>query len=331
MDKLINARHLRQAWPLALLLSLCACGPSDKNQALGTLERDRVVLKATAAEIILAEPAREGTQVKKGQLLVQLDDTQARAQLARAQAALANAIAIQTKLRHGARAEDIAATQAQLDSAQARLAQAAANFDRVAALSKQKMVGQAELDLARSTRDTAKAELHRAQQNLLLLTNGTRPEDLAAADAQVAEAEANVALETSRLNQLSVIATRDGLLDRLPKYVGERANIGDPLAVLLANTAPFARVYVIETARANLRIGQSMQVHVDGYDKPFAGKLRWVSQEPAFTPYYALNSHDRALLMYLAEIDLEESARELPSGLPAQADLAPAENRNASQ
>lgn len=45
-------------------------------------------------------------------------------------------------------------------------------------------------------------------------------------------------------------------------------------------------------------------MHVDGYEKTFEGKLRWVSQDPAFTPYYGLNSRDRALLMYLAEIDL---------------------------
>jgi len=64
---------------------------------------------------------------------------------------------------------------------------------------------------------------------------------------------------------------------------------------------------------------------VDGYEKTFDGKLRWVSQDPAFTPYYGLNSRDRALLMYLAEIDLPESAKDLPSGLPVQVDI-PAKN-----
>ena len=90
---------------------------------------------------------------------------------------------------------------------------------------------------------------------------------------------------------------------------------------MLAGTAPYARVYILEPARAQLQIGQLLKVHVDGYEKPFDAKLRWISQDPAFTPYYGLNSHDRALLMYLAEIDLPESAKELPSGLPVQVDI----------
>lgn len=321
MDKCGNSRYLMFLTPLMTLL-LNACSPNDRGEALGTLERDRILLKATAAEIIIAEPVREGTLVKKGQLLVQLDDTQAKAQVARARAALAAAQANQAKLRHGARSEDIAASKAQVESAQARATQTASEFDRLAPLARQKMIGQSELDAARSARDAARGDLERSRQGLLSLTNGTRIEDLQAADAQVAEAEAALALEQSRLNQLSLIATRDGVLDRLPKYVGERANIGDPLALILAGSAPFARVYIIETARAKLQVGQTLTVHVDGQPQAFTGRLRWVSQDPAFTPYYALNAQDRALLMYLAEIDLPDSARDLPSGLPVQVDIS---------
>jgi len=306
---------------LFCLFCLCACGDTNKHQALGTLERDRIVLKATASEIITAEPIREGTNVKKGELLVQLDDTQAQAMVAKAAASLASAKAMQTKLRNGARAEDIAAAQAQLDQADTLLTQAEATLKRVATLTQQKLAGQADFDNARTLRDSAQAEVRRAKQNLLLLTNGTRAEDLQQANAQVAEAEANLNIEKYKLSQLSIIATRDGFLDRLPKYVGERTTLNDAVALLLAGTAPYARVYILEPERARLHIGQTMTVHVDGYEKPFAGTLRWISQDPAFTPYYGLNSSDRALLMYLAEIDLPESAKEVPSDLPTQVDL----------
>lgn len=304
---------------LAILLG--SCGNDNKNQALGTLERDRIVLKATAAEIIIAEPIREGTFVKKDDLLVQLDDTQARTLVKKADASLMIAKATQAKLRNGARAEDIAAAHAQLERADTQLVQAAATFNRTSTLMQKKLIGQADLDAARAARDAASADVHRAQQNLLLLTNGTRIEDLQQADAQVAEAEAALHLEEYKLNQLSIVATRDGFLDRLPKYTGERTALGDPVALLLAGTAPYARVYILEPARAKLHIGQTLKVHVDGYEKPFDGKLRWISQDPAFTPYYGLNSRDRALLMYLAEIDLPESAKDLPSDLPTQVDL----------
>lgn len=307
--------------PLLCLPLLGACGDRHTSQALGTLERERVTLKATAAEIVAARPLREGSQVKAGDLLVQLNDSLAQAQVSKAQALLNNARANQIKLHHGARSEEVAAARAQLERSEALLIQTEADFNRITTLARQKMVGQVELDAARSARDSARAERSRTQQNLLQLTNGSRPEDLAAAEAQVAEAEANLKIEEYKLNQLKVVATRDGVLDRLPKYVGERVNTGDPVALLLAGNAPYARVYVVETARAHLRPGQQLQVHVDGYNQPFTGVLRWISQDPAFTPYYALNASDRALLVYLAEIDLPDSAKDLPGGLPVQVDL----------
>ena len=63
---------MRLAATLALLLLLAGCAEQGKDEALGTLERDRIVLKATADEIVLSEPVAEGTMVAEGTLLVQL-------------------------------------------------------------------------------------------------------------------------------------------------------------------------------------------------------------------------------------------------------------------
>ena len=312
---------MQKIFIMSLMLYLTACSHKESNQALGTLERDRIVLKATAAETVIALPVREGVTVKQGDLLVQLDDTQQQAQTAKAKANLASAKAMQSKLRNGARTEDIAATRAQLERAEAQLLQTEKAFNRISILVNQKLSGPAELDSARAQRDSALADTRRAKQNLLLLTNGTRVEDLAQADAVVAEAEAVLISEQHKLSQLNITATRNGLLDQLPKYLGERTNVGEAVAILLAGDAPYARVYIPEPARTKLKLGQILKVYVDGYEKPFDGKLRWISQDAAFTPYYALNSTDRARLVYLAEIDLPESANELPSGLPTQVDL----------
>ena len=63
-------------------------------------------------------------------------------------------------------------------------------------------------------------------------------------------------------------------------------------------------------------------MHIDGVEGEFAGRVRTVSHEAAFTPYYALTERDRGRLSYLAKIDLEgEAARELPTGLPLEAEL----------
>lgn len=303
------------------ILVLQACSPTDSNLALGTLERDRVQLKATSAEVIVELPVAEGSSVHQGDLIVRLDDRRQTAQVARAQANVDAAKANLNKLRHGARAEDIAAARAQVSGAQAVLDETLKNFARAESLVKQKLMRVAELDSARSQRDSAKANLDHANENLLVLTNGTRPEDLEQAEAQVKLAEASLALEAQSLRELNIVATRDGILDHLPKKLGDRTAIGETVAILLSQGAPYARVYVPAPKRVLLKAGQQLNVRVDGVTETFQGQVRWISQDPAFTPYYALNSSDRARLVYLAEVTLPASATELPSGIPAQVEL----------
>lgn len=305
----------------ALLFTLTACSDRNNHLALGTLERDRVILKATAAEIITQLPVAEGALVAQGDLLLQLDDRRQQALVASARASLESAQANLTKLQNGNRPEDIAAARSQVQGADAQLIETQKTFDRTKTLVTRKLAGAAELDSARARRDSAQANLDKARENLLLLTNGTREEDLQQAEAQVALAQAGLALEEHNLNELGIRATRRARLDHLPKHLGERTGVGEAVATLLDEGAPYARIYVPETYRLKLKAGVQLQVRVDGLAEPQTGKLRWISQDAAFTPYFALNSTDRARLMYLAEVQLPDSAAELPSGLPVQVEL----------
>jgi len=304
------------ALTLAALL-LTACGKDTADEALGTLERDRIVLKATADEIITSEPIAEGTMVTAGTLLVQLDDSRQQAVVARASAEVAQAAARLEELRNGARPEEIASATARVAGARAGLVEAEASYERAKQLLAQKLAAQATLDRALANRDAAEAALESAQEELLRLTNGTRKEQLDQGAAALQAAEAQLALEQHRLSELSVIATRDAYLDSLPWHVGERVTLGATLALLLANDSPYARVYIPEPWRARMQVGDRRPVKVDGVPEPLTGVLRWIANDPAFTPYYALNAKDRARLVYMAEFDLED-AEDLPTGVPAQ-------------
>ena len=299
------------------VLLLCACSADNADEALGTLERDRIIHKATANEIIVAQPIPEGTVVSAGSLLVQLDDGRQKAIVARATAEVARADARLQELRNGAREEDVADASARVAGTRAALQEAQANYTRAKELVAQKLAAQAALDGALAARDGAEAAHESSQEQLLRLTNGTRPEQLAQGEAALQAALAQLELEQYILAELSVVATRDGYLDSLPWHIGERVTTGATLALLLAGDRPYARVYVPEPWRAQLRVGDIRRVRVDGIDGVFTGHLRWIAKDPAFTPYYALNSSDRARLVYLAEFDLD-NASDLPSGVPAQ-------------
>ena len=101
--------------PLILAAALPAvldrCSGTDTSVALGILARDRVALTATASEIVVELPVAEGTVVKAGDTLVQLDPTLQSAKLALAQAELEKA--------HGAERQQL---QDKIDELNRRLA-----------------------------------------------------------------------------------------------------------------------------------------------------------------------------------------------------------------
>ncbi|MCS3461560.1 HlyD family secretion protein [Aeromonas sp. BIGb0445] len=299
-----------------LAFTLVGCQPTTAPGALGTLERDRVELTATASEIIRALPLAEGSQVAAGDLLVQLDDSRQQSVLAEARSAEAAARAALARLINGERPEDIAAARADRDQAQANLREGKRNFTRVAQLVRQQLMSPADLDRARAERDGALAAWQGAEQRLAKLVHGGRIEDIEEAQANLAATRARVALAAQGLADLSVRAPRGGRLDSLPYQLGERVATGAVLARLLAEDGPYARVYVPEPDLARYGPGLGLAVYVDGVADPMTGSLRWIAKDPAFTPYYGLNELDRARLVYLAKIDLPAAANLLPSGIP---------------
>jgi HlyD family secretion protein len=303
------------------VMFLVGCTKDVSRMALGTLEKDRITLSATAGEIIVAEPVSEGAVVQVGDLLVQLDDTLQEAAIQRTQAEIAAQQALVEKLQNGPRPEEIAAARARVETADTALQESERDLERIREIVQRNLGAQADLETAEFRRTGNAARLRDAKAQLDLLLAGTRVEDIAQANAQLAALHASLTGLQQQLRNLSVVATRAGKLDSLPWHVGERVTPGSQLAIILADGPPYARVYIPEPSRAAISIGTTLPVYVDGIATPFNGTVRWISLEPAFTPYYALNSSERSRLVYLAEIQLPETAADLPAGLPAQAEL----------
>ena len=87
--------------------------------------------------------------------------------------------------------------------------------------------------------------------------------------------------------------------------------------VLLSDERTFARVHIPATLRTRLLPGDRAALTIDGHEGAYEGRIRWISSDAAFTPYYALTQHDRSRLAYLAEIDVVEDVP-LPNGVPVE-------------
>lgn len=308
---------------LSILLGAGCNRSPGPEPLLGTLEWDRIALPAEASEPVLSLAVAEGAQVRAGDLLVTLDGRRMQARMAQAQAQVEREQARVSELIHGARSEELDAARAAVASAQASRVEAARQYARQADLAEKQLVARSTLDAARASRDRAIADVARSEAQLRELTQGTRSEQVAQAEAALASAQA--ALAELRLSQsrLQVRATRAGRVDALPFKVGDQPPLGASVASLLVGDAPYARVFVPASQRAGIREGQRFSVHVEGDDTNHPARLRSIARDPSFTPYYALTGDDASRLVYRAELVLTDgAARRLPAGLPVQARIA---------
>lgn len=291
-------------------------------QALGSLEYDRITVPAPVAERIVSIDVREGQHVDAGAVLMTLDLSRGEAQVAAAQAEATRSREALSELEAGPRREAIAQARAQLASAQAQAGEAQASYKRIAALGQGRYVAAIDVDRARASAQTAAAQVQVAQLALDALLNGNRSEDIAQGRSAVASANANAQFQQLTLAKSTLVAPRAGRIDSLPYKLGDQAPVGSPLVVMLADNAPYARVYVPEQQRANVKVGDTLAVHVDGRDRDYTGRVRAIRNEASFTPYFALTGKDAARLSYLAEVQLGSDANDLPAGLPVRVALA---------
>jgi HlyD family secretion protein len=313
--------------PSALRVSLifvslalgAGCSRDGHVPAVGTIERHRFEIAATANELIVAMPVREGQAVRQGELVAQLDGGSLAANRASVAAQVSQLQHRLDELVHGPRSEELTQAQAQVAAATAQRDQSAKEYQRLAELLARGLIAQSQVDEQRQLRDSSAAALRSAQAGLELLQHGTRAEQLDQARAALRSEQSLLQQQDVLLDRLKLVAPVDGVIEALPFRAGERPPVGAPVVIMLASGVPFARVYVPEPQRAQVHAGQALKVHVDGITRPFEGTVRYIAGEASFTPYFALTQRDRSRLAYLAEIDLPEvAARDLPAGVPAE-------------
>lgn len=308
---------------LCLCLLLASCGKDAQWSAPGNTEWDRAAVLAEVSEPVTELLVAEGAVVQEGQLLMRLDARRTAAQLAAAQADEQRADAQLLELRHGARQETIDSARAQLTRATTDAENAQREYQRAVALRKTNAIGQQDLERFDTTARVAAANANSQRAQLQELLHGTRPEQLAQAEAALAGAQAQTRRWQLILERLDVHAPRAGRIDALPYRLGDQPPVGATLVSMLAGEQPYARVFIPERQRAGLRDGQKFRVRIDGVEQPFDAVLRSVRSEATFTPYYALSGEDASRLSYRAELVLQgDVARQLPPGIPCHAELA---------
>lgn len=93
----------------------------------------------------------------------------------------------------------------------------------------------------------------------------------------------------------------------LKKYIEENelAYQGKPLFKIADITNMFIRVYVTEDMLSSIKLGQSVDIHIDqtnGTDKVIEGKVLWISAKAEFTPKMIQTKNERVNMVYAVKI-----------------------------
>ncbi len=132
----------------------------------------------------------EGAKVERGQLLATIDTASLSSRIAEADARVAQAAAQYAKLRNGNRRQDVAQAEARVSAAAASYVDAEKDFTRRRALVGPGAISRDLWEQTVAQRDRAAAQLNEARQAYSLVASGARPEDIAAAAAEVRSAQA---------------------------------------------------------------------------------------------------------------------------------------------
>jgi len=203
---------------------------------------------------------REGDHVRKGQLLVQLDDAKARSQAAQAKAQVLAADAGLSAVQSGGNREEILTLDSQISKARTDCDTAQRNLDALRRLRQQGAASPGEIKNAEDQLKRANTDL-----NLLLQKQKNRysQPEISRVEAQKSEAEAALAAAEDVLDQLNIRAPFDGIVYSLPVLQGAYLNPGDLVLQEADLSKVRVRAFVDEPDIGRLAPGDKIEVTWD--------------------------------------------------------------------
>ena len=259
----------------------------------------------------------EGDAIKQGQTLGQLDKAPYENALMQAKANVATAQAQYDLMMAGYRAEEIAQAAAAVKQAQAAYDYAQSYLQRQQGLWNSRLLSANDLANARSSRDQALASLKAAQDKLSQYRAGNRPQEIAQAKASLEQAQAQLAQSTLDLQDTVLTAPSDGTLLTRAVEPGSMLTAGSTVLTLSLTHPVWVRAYVDEKNLNQAQPGREILLYTDGRpDKPYHGKIGFVSPTAEFTPKTVETPDLRTDLVYRLRIIVTDADDSLRQGMP---------------
>jgi HlyD family secretion protein len=303
-------------------------------RASGYVEATEVRMASKVPGRVTQVTVTEGARIDAGQTLVILATTDTDLALRQAHAERDQASAQWRLLRAGSRAEDIqqaealfAAATADRRAVEADLDGAKADEARFEQLLRAHAGSEKQRDDAVSRRMRVEAQLkatedraRAASATLDRLNAGARPEEVEAAAARVAAADARIATLQQNRADATILAPVSGTVSTRLIEPGELVAAGTPLVVIVDLDHAWASAYVEEPLVPGLKLDQAATVVTDAGDR-LPGRLAFISPKAEFTPRNVQTSDERAKLVYRVKVMVDNHLGVLKPGMPVEVEF----------
>ena len=268
--------------PLAYSL-FTACAPAEPL-AVGYVEGEFALVAPIGTAQLLTLEVRRGDQMNAGEIIAVQESEDAELAVARAEAALAQARAKLRNLEEGRRPQEIAVIEANLRSTKAQLTDNERRLARLTSLNNRGFAAEAEAQTAQTAVEVGRARTAELEAELEVARLPAREEEIIAARAAVEEAEAASRSAQWQLDERTIRAPADGVVNDVILRKGEIAGPAAPIVSFLPDGATKLKLYVPQSARAGMKPGTRLAVRCDGCPDGQIATVTYVADEPEFTP-----------------------------------------------
>lgn len=159
----------------------------------------------------------------------------------------------------------------------------------------------------------AKLKQIELQTHKMLQNPNYNAKDIDILQAQIDEIRANLDLAKLTLDECNVTAPIDAVIERIAVEVGDMITPQKGIIELSFPTKKYAKFYIPETKLLWIKVGDSINIHVDGSDKIYQATITSISQNAEFTPKNIYTQDERANLLFGVKAKVQEEA--LKSGM----------------
>jgi len=307
------------------VLLLFSCRSQKEAEAInasGTIEAVEVSVAAKTSGQVDEVFVEEGARVQTGDQLAVIDSDSLAIQLRQAEAGVDLAESQLQLLLKGARVEDVRQTEEGAKQAEANLFLAGEDLKRIRSLFEKESATAKMKEDAEARYQVAEAQHEAVEQALLKIRKLSRPEEVRASQARLAQAEAGRDLLKKTIADATIISPTSGIVTHKAVEAGEFVGPGTPLLTIADLDNVRLNIYVTEVELGRVRLGEPAEIRIDSYpDRVLSGTVVFISPEAEFTPKNVQTREERVKLVFRVKIEIPNPESILKPGMPADASI----------